>query len=132
MKSHLNTITIKWSLVATFFLLIITSMFYWFELRPVSIKKKCSWTTYVQPEKPPVPGITQVEADKINAENKAKDLAKRNELLNKPVSALGKLWLSLERTPVTARAFVPAEPAKTLIRAATEAEYKECLRHNGI
>lgn len=101
------------------------SAFYWFELRPIPIKKECSWVTDTRISVVGDSGQTQAEADKKNAENKKRF---PNGCANVPSGTFDEVLCD---SIATAR---PSREQKTesYIRAASDQEYKECLRHNGL
>ena len=108
--------------------------FYWFELRPIQIKKECSWVIDTKITVRSDPGQTQEAADeenkRLNAENKRQfpngcsDINPRS--LDGALCRIGK-----NHNTATAR---PPQEEKTesYTRSATDSEYKECLRHNGL
>lgn len=97
-------------------LVILGIAFYWFQIRPTSIKKECSWTTKTIPADP---GVTKEQAE-VN-----------NEAFNSQCSKEGvksvKCWLLEKDTKERA-----SSQEKEETREATDKEYKQCLRQNGL
>ena len=105
------------------FVLILSSFFYWYELRPVIIKKQCSWFTYTTqtPAIPAFKGVTKEDIEKNRIERKC----------NGNETGLDELLCS-SLTEQPARPAIPAGPIEKVTRSASEIEYSECLKHNGI
>ena len=91
------------------------TLFYWFEIRPSTIRKNCSWFTETIPADA---GITKEQAD-LNKNAYAQ--CHTEKLI--PFSC----WLlgqdSTERPP---------QPERENTRPATKGEYDACLRQNGL
>lgn len=99
-------------------LVILSFSFYWFQLRPTNIKKRCSWITEMQkgsPFIPAFPGVTKEEAEKKNIE------------CNKKQTFFGCNYS--EESP---RQAIPAGQDKEVTRRTSDSEYKNCLRDNGL
>lgn len=95
-------------------------IFYWFQLRPMSIKRDCSWVITMVPADS---GVTKEEAE-INKEIFDR-CTKSNWVCDKP-SGLGRYGLFLnskERAP---------SPERLEKFEATENEYNLCLREHGL
>jgi len=124
---------------------IITSLFYWYELRPNIIKRQCSWDSYVTntpavPAVPAFPGETMAEAEQkfkiMQRDYKGPepcpegvtqyfcDLAGPTE---PPPSAD---YLILPPRPAIAA--IPEGPDIKVTVDASESEYIDCLRHHGL
>jgi hypothetical protein len=116
-------------IVVAFIILIGTSLagssFYWFELRPIPIKKECSWVTDTRISVLGDLGQTQAEADKVNAENKKRF---PNGCVDVDSSSLDAVICNSVATARPPR----EQKMESYIRAASSEEYKECLRHNGL
>lgn len=93
--------------------------FYWFELRPVLIKKECSWTTYTTAPIPAFAGITQEQADEMNKKKCSLD----------PLSNISNYFSCGKVEPELPR---PAEQPRKVKRNATQDEYQSCIRHHGL
>lgn len=100
--------------------LIFCFLFYWVELRPVLIRKNCSWITYTTAPVPAFAGITQEQADEMNKQSSQNTAPSTNSIF--------KLF-SYKTVPEPPR---PAEPARVVKRDATPSEYDTCLRHSGL
>ncbi|MES2023855.1 MAG: hypothetical protein V4439_04170 [Patescibacteria group bacterium] len=98
--------------------LVLGFLFYWFQLRPVMIKKNCSWFTEVTPADI---GITKEQADinKIKLSNgECSDSQGR-------LSSFSCYMLEKDT------AVRPPSPEKTETKEATKIQYDKCLKHNG-
>ncbi len=126
MTFNLSKPSVKWSLVGAGALLAVLA-FYWLEVRPILVKKDCSWLTYTEPAKEAFAGISQEEADRTNAENR-----RENPAACSTATGLDTLFLECKSTNVRAQPPRPAEPAREVKRSATKIEYEQCLRHNGL
>lgn len=100
---------------------VVLGAFYWIQIRPVQIKKKCAWFTEIIKADP---GVTkeQAELNKIKYEQcKTENPGKIFEFDS------FKCWLfkndSVERQP---------QPERTEVREATKNQYNTCLRKNGL
>jgi hypothetical protein len=91
------------------------AIFYWFQIRPVSIKKNCSWVTETIEADP---GVTKEQAE-VN--KKAFDICVAGGLCEG--SRVEKWRNSTERPPSQER---------TETNEATEKEYNMCLRQHGL
>jgi len=116
----------KWWLIGGAVVLL-TFAFYWLAVRPVLIKQTCSWTSYTEPAKEYLSGISQEQADKLNAQHKAE-----NPPECETSTGLENLFLKCKSTNVQPSAPRPAEPAREVKRSATKTEYEQCLRHSGL
>lgn len=126
MSFNLTKNSIKWLAFGGGALLVVF-IFYWLEVRPVVVKKECSWFTYTEPAKEAFAGITQEEADRTNAENK-----RENPVACVAATGLDNLFLECKPINVREQPARPAEPEKELTRSATKSEYEQCLRHKGL
>jgi hypothetical protein len=122
----LKRIPTKWWLIGIA-LALVAFAFYWVAVRPVLIKQSCSWTTYTEPAKAYLPGITQEQADKLNAQHRAE-----NPPECETGTGLDSLFLDCKSTSIKPSAPRPAEPAREVRRSATKTEYGQCLRHHGL
>ena len=122
----LERVPAKWWLIGVA-LVVVGLAFYWVAVRPVLIKQSCSWTTYTEPAKEYLPGISQEQADKLNAEHK-----RENPPECETSTGLENLFLKCQSTNIQPSAPRPAEPAHEVRRNATKSEYEQCLRHNGL
>lgn len=116
-------------------LVILGFAFYWFQLRPMIIKKNCSWFTQMEAGKPAIPafaGVTKEEADKQNTEFRAKNGCNNNSGKSSFEIGLNKIVCSTYFSEQTPRPAIPAEPDKEVTREATKSEYDICLKHNGL
>lgn len=115
------------SIVIILILLILGGGFYWYEVRPTLIKKRCSWFTQMEAGRPAVPELTKEEADRQNA---------RNAVLEKEKTAdLNDIFSNIVKysyPPVSPHPAIPAEPDKEVTREATKNQYDTCLRHHGL
>ncbi len=101
-------------------LVILGFSFYWFQIRPVVIKKNCSWTNKV------IPADTGITKEQAEANKKIYDNCIYSNWQCDIPSGLGRLGLennSKERLP---------QPEKKITIVATEKEYDMCLRRNGL
>lgn len=98
-------------------LVLILGAFYWFQLRPVQIKKECSWFTEITPADV---GITKEQAE-INKKAFTEQCNENAKLTP----------LSCFRLKKDTEARLP-QSGKTEIREATKGEYDSCLRRNGL
>lgn len=104
-------------------LVILVSSFYWFQVRPTSIKKECSWVEEV------------IEADPgVTTEQAEKNKKIFSEQCDTPKSSTGYqglispgCWL-LEKNSVARE----PQPERTEVKNATDDEYRTCLRQHGI
>lgn len=110
------------SVLVILVLLVATSSFYWYELRPSEIRKECSWITDRKPDVLAVMEVTQEEADRKNAENKAKCESGDSGFLHEIIC----------EQVVVPRTYKPAQQGEEYVRASTREEYATCLRHNGL
>ena len=108
-------------------------LFWWAEIRPVSIKKECSWVERISPAEPAYEGRTQEEADQRNLEN-----SKLNALHCPDVKTDGEsnVGFAIRKrgcysVDMKAEAPRPAVPEKKYYESADKREYENCLRHNG-
>ncbi|MDP2749986.1 MAG: hypothetical protein Q8O89_04090 [Nanoarchaeota archaeon] len=141
MKNKLKEILIKlkdYKLVL-FFLLVIGGAFYWYELRPIFIKKQCSWFTYTTqtPSIPAFNGVTKEEAVKKfeKIQRDYKNLCGNNfNKLSDGLCAYMEIdsHSSVEQLQESPRPAIPAGPVEKVIRNASKIEYDSCLRHKGI
>lgn len=100
-------------------LVILGIAFYWFQLRPVSIKKNCSWVT----EKIPAdPGVTKEQAD-VNKKIYDQCISSNWQCNNPKLGRFLLEWETHERLP---------KIEKEETRGATDKEYNQCLRQNGL
>ncbi len=100
-------------------IIIFSLLFYWFQIRPTSIKKECSWSIEVIEADP---GVTEAQA-KENKESFEECSAKKS---SGRVTSFN-CYLLGENS--TARA---PQPERTEINVATDDEYRTCLRQNGL
>lgn len=106
-------------------LIIFGFVFYWVSMRPVQIRKNCSWVTEVIPADS---GITkeQAEENKIIYNQECNNI---NQIKDKVDLAVKKVQCQLleknniERDP---------QPEKIEKNKATDEEYKSCLREHGL
>lgn len=99
-------------------------VFYWFQLRPTTIRKNCSWLTQMEKGAdaiPAFPGVTKEEANR-----------KRSSCRDRATTEVSTYLCGIEHTEVLPRPAVPAQPDKEVTRPATKAEYDLCLRQNGL
>lgn len=111
------------------FLALIGGAFYWYAYRPSEIKKKCSIVTEKTSE---VKAITKAEVEKSLKENKTcKDEAKKNPKYDdKKIHLYTKEQMCDYDHPILKEREYKGIGTKT--RSSTDAEYKKCLRKNGI
>lgn len=100
--------------------LVLVFLFYWFQVRPVSIKKNCSWVTETIKADP---GVTKEQAE-VNKKIYEKCVASEWDCDN----PLGPGRLELYRN----REERLAQPEKDEIKKATDKEYNQCLREHGL
>lgn len=99
-------------------------IFYWFQLRPTTIRKNCSWLTQMEKGAnaiPAFPGVTKEEANR-----------KRSSCSDRATTEASLVLCEIGNTEVPPRPAVPAQPDKEVTREATKTEYDKCLRHNGL
>jgi hypothetical protein len=116
MNKRLSIIT-----VAVTGLILLGSLFYWYQVRPASIKHDCSWVMVHEDMKS---AVTQAE---IDAETKKREIDCANskdswERLN---------FCSLIKG-ITSQEPHDAVPIKDYYRKASEDEYKFCLHDKGL
>ncbi len=116
-------------IVVVFLILIGVSLaggsFYWFELRPIPIKKECSWVTDTRVAVRGDLGMTQEQADRANAKTKERF---PNGCTGVDPDSIEALVCGLVATARPPR----EQKMESYVRAASSEEYKECLRHNGL
>ena len=100
-------------------IIIILIAFYWFAVRPTSIKKNCFWFTEVIPVDL---GVTKEQAE-INKKELESRIAGKYNSEFVPIDRFTLSKNSVERLP---------QPEKEVIREATKDEYSACLRQNGL
>ncbi|MFA7627994.1 MAG: hypothetical protein WCY37_01045 [Candidatus Dojkabacteria bacterium] len=123
------------SLIIFILLCVIGGSFYWFEYRPTEIKKNCSYTTFTIPE---VKAISKEEAEFSKLENEfCKEQIEISSNLNDSekmdMQAIDRFILENEcnrRYPIKEE--TEYQPSKEDRRDATEKEYNDCLRRNGL
>ena len=135
------------SLIIFILLCVLGGSFYWFEYRPTEIKKNCSYTTFTIPE---VKAISKEEAEFSKSKNEScKEQSETilNEVLSgesagylkwqrqnsMDLEAIDKWIVENEcdnRYPIKEEA--EYQPPKEDRRDATEKEYNDCLRRNGL
>ena len=99
--------------------------FYWFELRPIPIKKECSWVTDTKITVRGDLGMTQEQADRQNAKTKERF---PNGCTGVDPDGIEALVCDLVATVRPPR----EQKMGSYVRVANSEEYKECLRHNGL
>ncbi len=104
----------------TLIVVVITGLFYWYELRPIKIKQDCSWVNVHEDAKPATSGITQEEAE----ESKKKCLTKCEQEKNTIC------WCKLMNFRYKPQ--MPERPAKDYWQRASDREYKLCVRDKGL
>lgn len=104
--------------------LIIGGSFYWFQWRPMEIKKGCSW---IEKHTEAIPEVTQADIDqaKIDFPNCEKTHPKSAGLLFQSITCW-KLETLATGSPH------PAIPSKTYSVAATPEQYSFCLHSHGL
>ena len=126
----LKRIPSEWFLAGTV-LALLSFAFVWLWVRPVQVKKDCSWLTYTEPAKEAFAGITQEQADRTNSES-----ARSNPVECATATGLNRLEVELSGAckPINEKAQAPrpAEPARKVKRQATKPEYEQCLRNYGL
>lgn len=100
-------------------LVILGGAFYWFQIRPTTIKRNCSWFTEIIKADP---GITkeQAEINKIKLNN--------GECSNSEGRLTSFSCYMLEKDTKER----PPQPEKEVTNEATKNEYDMCLRQNGL
>lgn len=91
-------------------------IFYWVQIRPVSIKEECSWFTEIIPASA---GITKEQVG-INKKLFVEECATEKSL---SFRCFNLTYNNLEKPP---------QPEREETREATKSEYDTCLRHNGL
>src|SRR3989344_7350820 len=114
----MNKLKTYWLVGAILAVIILSGIFYWFQIRPMKIKKNCSWTREIIPADA---GITIEQAD---MNKKAFEQCNANNI-GKVVSI--RCWLLGNRDSKER----PPQPEKEVVREATENEYNMCLRQHG-
>jgi hypothetical protein len=126
---------------------VFAGLFYWYEYRPSEIPRECSWAPYNVPATEAFAGITKEEAERKNTEMSSNcqglgDEDKFSEFNNRYSD--NRSWESLNkqaREEALCKTFIieateeaprPAEPERTAWRQATDREYTQCLRNNGL
>lgn len=112
-------------------IIVLGFLFYWFQLRPISIKKDCSWVTETIPADV---GVTKEQADA----NK-KEFAEKCDTTKSYGKMSPEQYLEdYSKTPLGCFRFKkdtlerPPQPEKEVVREATKIEYDKCLRQNGL
>lgn len=126
---------IYFMVISTIFLITLIGLFYWFEYRPTEIKKSCAYTTFTIPE---VKEVSKEEAESSKLENEfCKEQIELNLNLNDGeeinIRAIDRLFLEDEcdrKYPIKEE--TEYQPQKESRREATEREYNNCLRRNGL
>lgn len=121
-------------------LLVLTALFYWFQIRPAQIKHSCSWAKEYVGGEPARPAMTESE---VRNKGLLKDCSLRP--LDTSNSASGNLFNSLftpealavcekeNQRLISAYSKAKAKiPAKERQRKTTNDEYKFCLRDQGL
>lgn len=107
-------------------LVVFAGLFYWYEYRPTEIRRECSWSPYSIPAKEASAGVTKEEAVTRCLQNLS-DFSK--EFTNDAS------WESFNRQACMKSEAEPPRPAeleRTAWRQATDKEYTQCLRNNGL
>lgn len=122
----------KWVWISV--LVLFVGSFYWTQIRPVQIKKSCSWVEAMEGGKPEVPaflGITKEEAERRTIENRlnGKDKCGSFDEGSKLKEICEATLVVSEQPPRPAQ---PAVPEQKITRQATKSEYGLCLRRNGL
>ena len=109
--------------------IISVGLFYWFQLRPMLIKRQCSWFTQLEKGNPAVPafaGVTKEEAEKKTnqwkIDNNCKNAKTKTEIFT----------CQIKTEEQASRIAQPAELDKLVTKEATKAQYDACLRHHGL
>lgn len=119
----------KWKFIILI-ILIFGGAFYWFQLRPIIIKRNCSWFTQMEAGKPMVPELTKEEAERINTKNAL--IVKKTRMENNCTENDTDFFCSSSFSIVYPHPVIPAEPDKEVTRNTTKNEYDLCLRHSGL
>src|SRR3989338_6469815 len=97
----------------------IASAFYWYEWRPMQIRKGCSW---IEKQTAARPKVTQADIDQAKIDVAAMP---KNKQLFQSITE----W---RLTKLVAENPHPAVPSETYYETATHAEYSECLHSHGL
>ena len=106
---------------------IVLGAFYWFQLRPVMIKRNCSWTTEITPADS---GITKEQAEmNKNVFDQSSCNTTKTVGLESFKKYLNRVeCLRLEKDTVER----PPQPEREETTEATKNEYDLCLRQHGL
>lgn len=102
-------------------LIILGIAFYWFQIRPTSIKKDCFWVTEIVPADP---GVTKEEAEINNINYEQCKLDNPGGRLHSISSKCFQLDAGITERP--------PQPEREVTFVATEKEYNTCLRQHGL
>ncbi len=117
-------------------IIIIGALFYWFQVRPILIKRQCSWFTQLESGKPAVPafaGITKEEAKQKTAQYlKENNCTSYDTKFRSYSYNMQNFTCSIYFSEEPARPAQSAEPDKLVTKDATQKQYDVCLRHHGL
>lgn len=116
------------------FIAVGSGLFYWYELRPASIRRECSWVKVVDEPQPAKPAITKegVEESRAKYEECMKDIPKVSD--DSGWGSFNNLSeeIKCEELLKHEREAVPAKPGGEWYREANEKEYNTCLHQKGL
>src|SRR3989338_2816035 len=106
-----------WVGLLTIFVLSVAGAFYWYEWRPMQIRKGCS---QIEKQTAARPEVTQVDIDQAKIDVAAMH---KNQLISAAEFML---------TILAAESPHPAVPSRTYYQEASPAEYNVCLHSHGL
>jgi len=107
-------------IIIVFIVVIFGGLFYWYELRPVQIKKDCSWVKQVQPAQQEVTKAQAIESQKKYEECLKENLKRGDGMYKSPCDMI---YLKKEQDYV---------PESTYYREAFKTEYDFCVNSKGL
>jgi len=123
-------------IIVIVFISMCLGLFYWLEIRPVVIRRSCSWVKTIEPS---IPARTAMTEDELRQQGLLEDCSTQSLIDKyyqykriKPYSdgdnCNKKNQLTIEKYSKPQDEI----PEKEVKREATEKEYQSCLRHNGL
>jgi len=106
------------------FVVLVGSLFYWFQLRPAKIRHDCSWIRHYEEAKPASLGTSEKE---LWQNGTLKDCSEEPESI-----FIESFCESRNKRIINEAKPKPAEPEKEWYSKATKEEYQFCLHDNGL
>lgn len=125
------------TLLTIFILLIVSAVFYWFQIRPSKIKHDCSWIAHHEDAVPERQAMTEEE---LREKGMLEDCDRYPNYADPQGSVVQSLEASRGRICRNNNQYKiedyknskPAKPARDWYEASTDSEYKFCLRDKGL